>query len=107
MASIGDRVLAKWPVEKEWWYPGVVVGTGLVGVDVQYDDGDRASVGEQEYKPLVLEVGSRVFARWKGGGEYYPGKVAMVAGSALHVDYDDGDRETTSLSMIRVNQADL
>jgi DNA repair Crb2-like protein len=107
MANIGDRVLAKWPVEKDWWYPGVVVGTGLVGLEVQFDDGDRTSVTDEEYRPLQLGIGSRVYCRWKGGGEYYPGKVSMAVGDAIHVEYDDGDKETTSVSMVRVNQADL
>jgi hypothetical protein len=107
MANIGDRVLAKWPSETEWWYPGVVVGIEIEGIEVQYDDGDRASLAEDELMPLAIGVGSRVYGRWQGGGTYYPGMVTAATGAAIHIEFDDGDKETTSVSMVRVNESDL
>jgi hypothetical protein len=58
-------------------------------------------------KPLSIGVGARVFCRWQGGGQYYPGRVASVAGEAIHVQYDDGDKEDTNVRMTRVHQDDL
>lgn len=106
MPNLGDRVLARWPREKSWWYPGVVVGDGTVS-EVQFDDGDRSMVPADEMRPLAVAVGTKIQCRWKGGDAYYAGKVSAVYGQALHVAYDDGDQEVTSVSMIRIDAAEL
>jgi hypothetical protein len=106
MPSIGDRVIAQWPAEKSWWYPGVVVSDGGQ-IEVQFDDGDRAVLGPDQMKSLAIGPGSRVHCRWKGGSSYYPGKVSDARGSAIHVNYDDGDQEWSSVCMVRVSQNDL
>ncbi len=107
MASLGDRVLAEWPAEVQWWYPGVVVSDAGQAKEVQFDDGGRATLTDSQMTPLGVQTGMRVFCRWKGGDQYYGGKVSSAVGSCIHVDYDDGDKESTSISMIRVNKADL
>lgn len=107
MAIIGDRVLARWPQEVEWWYPGVICDTADGFYHVQYDDGDRAALDREQVRPLQLTPGTRVYCRWKGGQSYYPGVITSVQGDAIHVDYDDGDKEHTAISMLRMNQADL
>jgi hypothetical protein len=107
MHKIGDRVLAKWPIEAEWWYPGVVMATGPGTVEVQYFDGDRSTVQANEAIPLAIGTGSRVYCRWKGGGAYYPGTVTNAVGEAIYIDYDDGDKETTIVQLARVNEDDL
>ena len=103
--NIGDRVLAQW--EQQWWYPGVIVAVNGAGIVVQFDDGDRAPMSIEQARPLSYSVGDRVFCRWKGGDAYYPGVVSAVIGSAISIDYEDGDKETTTLSMVRINEADL
>lgn len=107
MPNIGDRVLAKWPQEEQWWYPGVVTKSDASGIEVTFDDGDRSVVAPDQMRPLSVGVGSRVYCRWRGGAAYYPGKVGQAQGAAIAVDYDDGDQETTSISLIRVNRNDL
>jgi hypothetical protein len=107
MPNIGDRVLARWPQEKEWWYPGVVVTSAGSEVEVQYDDGDRSTVHVDLVRPLELRLGLRIQCRYQGSTAFYPGLVACVTGSAIQVNYDDGDRESSSVSMIRVNTQDL
>jgi hypothetical protein len=107
MANIGDRVLARWPQEKEWWYPGVVCSVNAGGYEVQYDDGDRAVVTEDLMRPLNLAAGARIQCRFKGGPSFYDGLVASSIGSAIQVNYDDGDSESSSVSMVRVNSRDL
>lgn len=104
MLSIGTRVLAKWPAEQEWWYPGTIVGGGDGSVVVQYDDGDRTELQTDEVGPLMLGVGARVYVRWQTGPAYYPGRISEVLGSAIHVNYDDGDREWTTIGLVRVHQ---
>ena len=106
MPNVGDRVLAQWPVEKVWWYPGTIVGMSGGQVVVQFDDGDRSAVGLNEVRDLAVRVGTRVYGRWEGGGTYYPGKVSEVVGQAIHINYDDGDQEWTAICMVRIHQDD-
>ena len=107
MPNLGDRVLAWWPAEDDWFYPGVVCDINGSEFDVQFDDGGRAKVPIAEVRPLNVTIGNRVFGNWKGGGQYYPGRVASTFGHTLHIDYDDGDKESTSVSMVRVHREDL
>jgi hypothetical protein len=107
MANIGDRVLARWAQEEDWWYPGVVCAIVAGGYEVQYDDGDRAAVPEDQIRPLELRAGARIQCRYRGGPGFYDGVVASSAGSAIQVNYDDGDRESSSVSMVRVSGREL
>src|SRR5262249_53070491 len=47
---------------------------------------------------------SRVFGRWQGGPLYYPGTVTAKRGEEIHIHYDDGDEEWTTLSMVRLDR---
>jgi len=105
--SLGDRVLAYWPAEAGWWYPATVIGTGEGQTLVQYDDGDRAPLTDDQLRPLRLGTGSRVYGRWQAGQYYYPGQITQTTGSAIHVGYDDGDEEWTTVGMVRIQQDDL
>ena len=70
------------------------------GYEVQFDDGDRATLTAAQVRPLAVNSGNRVHCRWKGGNIYFPGAVVRSEGAAIHVDYDDGDKEITSISMM-------
>jgi hypothetical protein len=94
-----------WPVEVEWWYPGVVCL--VAGNEVEVDDGDRAVMTVADVTPLAIGVGCRVYGRWTGNRFYYPGRVTEQRGEAIHIDYDDGDGEWTTVSMVRVHHSDL
>jgi hypothetical protein len=107
MFKVGDRVLAMWPVEIEWWYPGVICGSDGSELEIQYDDGDRATVGKRDVLPLKIDVGSRVWGRWQGGRAYYPGTITQKMGDAIHIAYDDGDQEWTTVSLVRIHEEDL
>ena len=114
--KVGDRVDARFQGGAAW-YPGHVskeVDTGLY--TVAYDDGDVESniaaalirpridtptTGEvQNAAPkkntrLLLCVGDRVRARFRGRKRWYPGHISEVlSGSRYAIDYDDGDKET-------------
>ncbi len=106
MLRVGDRVLAQWPAEMEWWYPGVIVAVDGQNIQVQYDDGDRADLRMDQAQPLEVRIGTRVFGRWQGGTAYYPGVVSDINGSAIHINYDDGDREWSTVGMVRINRRD-
>ncbi len=49
-------------------------------------------------------MGKRVQCRWKGGPLYYPGEVTRQDGERIHVAYDNGEQEWTSVRMIRVQR---
>lgn len=105
MPSVGDRVLGQW--EPEWFYPGVIVTEGGGTFVVQFDDGDRAQLQPNQVREMNIGTGSRVYCRWRGGPQYYPGSITAINGNAIDVSYDDGDQESTTVSMCRVNAADF
>jgi hypothetical protein len=96
----GDRVLACW--FDLHWYPGVVLGVDGKRVHVLFDDGDQALLTPDKVRPLDIKVGDRVFCRFKGGPAYYPGEVTRKKGEVIHIQYDDGDEETTSIRLVRI-----
>lgn len=107
MAQVGSRVIARWSVEPDWFYPGVVCESNGSVCEVQFDDGDRGEVPVSDVKPIPNLENHRIFGNWRGGGIYYAGRVSSVEGHAIHIDFDDGDTETTSVSMLRFHRDDL
>jgi len=107
MANVGDRLLARWAGEADWFYPGVVVGESGNALEVHFDDGDRGKVSPSEVFALPLRIGMRVYGNWQGGGVYYPGTIDAITGHAVHIAYDDGDHEVTSVSALRIHREDL
>jgi len=98
-------VLAEWA---DGWYPGVVVATQGDRHLVQFDDGDRSVVPEAQTRPLAaVAVGQAVQGRFQGGRSFYPGRVTERRGDAVHILYDDGDEEWTSVGMVRVRREDV
>jgi hypothetical protein len=100
--AVGDRVLARW--YDLFWYPGVILSAEGKRIHVTFDDGDQALVTSDQIRELDIGVGDRVFCRWKGGPQYYPGEVVKKEGERIHVRYDDGDEEWTSVRMVRVER---
>ena len=102
MWDIGDRVLALWPVEDVWWYAATVISLENGEFLVAYDDGDRAWLTTEQMAPLDLQEGMTVFGRWQGEEVFYPGTIAKIRGSALFLEYSDGDSEWTTAANIRI-----
>ena len=47
-------------------------------------------------------VGKRVVCNFQRAGVYYPGRIGQVgSGGAIHIEYDDGDREWTTIGACR------
>jgi hypothetical protein len=99
--QVGDRALARWPVELLWWYPGTIRAIEGERFDIQFDDGDSARVKSADLAPLAVEAGSRVFGRLNQGRLYFPGKVREKDGDRIYIRYDDGKEEWTTISMVR------
>ena len=99
-----EWVLARIPGSNAW-FPGVVQGAGDGVVRVVFDDGDVTVVPVAQVRAYDWTVGSRVECQWKGGDEWYPGKIFAMGddGETIGVAYDDGDREKTQTKRCRSN----
>jgi len=98
--SIGDRVLACW--QDSNWYPGSVLAVDGKRLHILFDDGDQGMLTPGQVRALDINVGDRVWCRYKGGPKYFSGEVLTKEGEVIHVRYDDGDEETTLLRLIRI-----
>ena len=116
--EVGMRVKARYRGGKEY-YGGKITRVNADGsCAITYDDGDRELRVKPEHikaeggrgagsrssrtrgmdsgdeESASLEVGMRVKARYRGGKEYYGGKITRVnADGSCAITYDDGDRE--------------
>jgi hypothetical protein len=102
--GVGDRVFAYWE-ESEGYFVGTIVETDSTikggGFLVVYDDGDQAVVPYARIKPLDVQAGSKVFAKWSDG-KLYPGTVKRIIGNAIFIHFDDGDEGWTAWSGIAI-----
>ena len=89
----GERVWAPWKS-----------GTLLIGtvdqidgkdVHIHFDSGNCGWVQVEQLVPLTIPVGLRIMGRWKMGMFLFPGVVTEVLGDRIHINYDDGDKEST------------
>lgn len=95
----GDRCLGQW--SDGYWYPATVVEAGEDAYSVAFDDGDSATLSDSQIRSIDWNVGTAVECNWKGGGSYYPGSITRKSGDAIHVSYEDGDEEDTSIGKCR------
>jgi hypothetical protein len=98
--AVGQLLAAQWHHDR-YYYAGVILEAKGPDYHIQFEDGDRTWVTVEQITLLNLHAGTRVQARWKNGVDYYPGAIIQLDGSRLHIRYDDGDEEWTTLSLIR------
>ena len=101
----GSSVECRWK-NGSTWYPGVITEKTGNQVFINYNDGDKENTTLDKCRASgaasdTLEVGSAVSCNWKGGGTWYPGVIAEKTGSKVFINYNDGDKEHTNLSMCR------
>src|SRR5438477_495763 len=101
MAQPGDRVLAT-RLDDEFWYPGTVRAIEGEQLHVYFDDGDHEWMPAERVAENELAAGSRVYVRFQRGPVYYPGRISRREGDRISVDYDDGQKEDTSIALVRV-----
>ncbi|MCI0456571.1 MAG: hypothetical protein L0Z62_06280 [Gemmataceae bacterium] len=101
----GQRVLAGWDDGR--YYPAVIERVEGDSLQVRYDDGGHGRVGAEDVVLLDLRVGDRLWCKWKGGDALYPGQIARIRGEEIYVHYDDGDKETTTVSLACLTALDL
>ena len=98
--AAGDRILAVWPADG-LWYPARVERVAGADVHIAYDDGDVGVVRAGQFGPVHWRRGTAVQCNWKNRGKYYGGVVASRDGERIEVAYDDGTRETITISRCR------
>jgi hypothetical protein len=99
--KVGDRALAHWS-QDEFWYPATITRVSRSRYYIVFDDGDEEWTTRSRLAPLRLAGGRRVFANRKHEGNYYPGRIIASRKNIITILYDDGARETTTVSGVRV-----
>jgi hypothetical protein len=97
---VGDLVLGRWK-SGPYWYPANVAAVREGAADLRYLDGDNEATPLGRIRAFNWQVGTSVACNWKGGGKYYPGKIANIQGMDVNIDYDDGDKEATKVAACR------
>jgi hypothetical protein len=97
----GDRVLVKWSKDA-YWYPATVAGVEDSMYSIEYLDGDSEYRFEKFLQAEKLGPGDAVFGNWQGKGKYFKGKITKRNGDDIHIKYDDGDQEDTTIGRVRV-----
>lgn len=101
----GDVVWAEW--QPNDWYHGKITKQCDLGWHILYDDGDQKCCSPDKVVKDVappagqVKKGSRVLAEWTNG-KYYPGVVASIEGDQYSIQFDDGDKRTVGLQLIRL-----
>jgi hypothetical protein len=101
--KVGDRILANW-THDAYWYPATIQSMDGERIYVNFDDGDKEWTTGEFLMDIDIEVGGRVYCRWKGDPYYFPGRIARKEGEKIYVQYDDGDTEWTTISFVRVTR---
>ena len=97
----GDRVLAY--DSDDCIYPAEIVSIqDEQRIIVQYLDGPERMLTPELIRRFDIKSGMKVESRWSGAPHYFPGTIAKVDGERVHVKYDDGDDEWTSIRLVRI-----
>src|SRR5262245_11250745 len=98
----GDRVLAKW--YDSFFYPGRIEQASFNACQVFFYDGEIAWVHRAHIQASDSVAGSRVIARIRSGPAYFPATVSEQHGEKIHIRYDHGEEEWTSISLVLVQR---
>lgn len=84
-----------------YWYPAIVLGSMRNCVHVLLDTGDCAVIPAERVRPFAAFAGDEIEGRLHGGRHFVPGKLTDVEGEVVHIHYEEGHEETTSIRLIR------
>ncbi len=99
--SVNETLLVNWS-QDNYWYPAKIIKKEGERYYVNFNDGDSEWVNSSQMTKEDILVGDRVSGNWKGKDGYYLGTVTKREGNSIHIKYDDGDEETTTISSVRV-----
>lgn len=98
--TAGDWVLGNYK-GSGYWFAGVIEKVQRDNITIRYDDNERETTNISKVRPYDWKIGTRVECNFKGAGDWYPGKIASLAGEKIGIAYDDGDKETTKTGLCR------
>lgn len=104
--EVGDKILANWRNDT-YWYPATIYGIVDSNYQIRYADGSTETLNSGLISDDHIRAGTRVSGNWLGKGRWYPGTIASRDGNSVKINYDDGDKEMTTLSRIRLAYSDL
>lgn len=97
----GDRVLA-YDCD-EYIYPADIVQIeDEQRIIVQYLDGPERMLTPELIKRFDVRPGLKIECRYNGGQHFFPGTLQKLEGERVHVKYDDGEEEWTSVRLLRI-----
>jgi hypothetical protein len=101
----GDRVLAPW--EPTFLYPGRIKQIVLDDARgdqalIHFDDGGEGWVFLYSLFQLEIQPGQHVLVRRRGGVQFFHAAVVDADGEEVHVRYDDGSEEWTTIVFLAV-----
>jgi hypothetical protein len=100
---VGDRVLARWSRDM-YWYPATIQTINRDRLHVYFDDGDNEWTTADQVTFIDLAPGARIFARFQRQHGFAPARIVRRDGERLSIEYDDGRREETTISWVRVRR---
>ncbi|NOG61524.1 MAG: hypothetical protein HND53_13560 [Proteobacteria bacterium] len=98
---LDEVVLGQWSNGK--WYPARISGYYEGLYDLYFLDGDTSSVDDSKIRTFNWDVETRVSCKWQGKDRYYSGVITKIHGASVSINYDDGDKEKTSIKYCRVD----
>jgi hypothetical protein len=100
----GERVLGQ-DIDG-FTYPAEIVSVDEDKIIVQFLDGPERMLTPELIRRFDLKTGMAIECRWKGGQQYFPGKIAKLDDDRLFVKYDDGDEEWSNVRLVRLAPRD-
>lgn len=91
----GSLVAAKWSDGK--WYLGSIAKINKTTYDINFADGDKASVTKNDIIPVSktkFKNGDKVMAVWSDGTLFYDGVIVKTEKDGAVVKWDDGGSES-------------
>jgi hypothetical protein len=88
---------------RAWLYPGQIGEIKGQAAYIYYDNGNRGWVRQADVRPLVLDLGTRLYCPWRGQtGTITHTTQAQDKDERFYLRYDDGQGEWVTLGMVAV-----
>ena len=100
-AGNGLRWFARWDADG-YSYPCAVAKIKDGQYFIRYTDGTEEWTPAYYVGKCNIRVGDTVFGNWLNRGLYYQGMVTSRDGDRIHILYDDGDEEDTTIGALRM-----
>jgi len=97
---VGNRAFAYWEAD-QYYYPATITQVEGDDIYIRYDTGEEEWTNSDYLAEMKVAVGDEVESKWSQDGEYYTAQVTAINGEQVHVVYEDGNEEWTSINNLR------